>query len=348
MRPSLNLPRVGAPDASFRLQAEATQEYFGVTLKKTLLDAIKERPLLGDGAMGTQLMIAGLEQGNSGELWNLTHPERVVAIQRRYVDAGSECLLTNTFGGSRIMLNRHSHADDVAAINAAGVAIAREAFGGRTGYVIGDIGPFGGLMEPYGEFTEAQVLDAFREQAKALVDGGADAIIIETQTSLEELRLGLMAAREAGAPCVIGSMAYDVTLDGSTFRTMMGVDPERAAEFMQAHGTDIVALNCGTGMDMERALQAVLRYLQITELPIMAQPNAGQPKLVDMKVVYDETPAQMVTGVVPLLKAGASIIGGCCGSTPDHIRAFREAMDRFWRDAVGEFEGQSPSDYKVS
>jgi len=302
---------------------------------KKILDAIKERPLLGDGAMGTQLMIAGLEQGNSGEAWNLTHPDRVLAIQRRYVAAGSECLLTNTFGGSRIMLNRHGIADDVTAINAAAVAIAREAFAGGDGYVVGDIGPFGGLMEPYGEFTEAQVLEAFREQARALVDAGADAVIIETQTSLEELRLGLTAAREAGAACVIGSMAYDVTLDGSTFRTMMGVDPERAADFMQEHGADIVALNCGTGMDMERARQAVLRYLQVTGLPIMAQPNAGQPKLVDMKVVYDETPAQMVCGVVPLLQAGASIIGGCCGSTPDHIRAFRQAMDQFRMEKVG-------------
>jgi len=298
-------------------------------LTKTLLDAIREGPLLADGAMGTQLMIAGLEQGNCGEAWNLTHPERILAIQRRYVDAGSDCLLTNTFGGSRIMLNRHAHADDVVAINTAAVQLAREAFGDREGYVIGDIGPFGGLMEPYGEFTEAQVLGAFREQAKALVDAGADAIIVETQTSLEELSLGLTAAREAGAACVIGSMAYDVTLDGSTFRTMMGVDPERAAEFMEEHGADIVALNCGTNMDMERARHAVLRYVQVTGLPIMVQPNAGQPKLVDMKVVYDETPDQMVTGVVPLLEAGASIIGGCCGSTPDHIRAFRKAMDQF-------------------
>lgn len=298
-------------------------------MKKALLDAIRERPLLGDGAMGTQLMIAGLEQGTCGEAWNLTHPERVLAIQRRYVEAGSDCLLTNTFGGSRIMLNRHSHADDVAAVNTAGVELARQAFVGRDGYVIGDIGPFGGLMEPYGEFSAAQVLDAFREQAKALVDAGADALIIETQTSLEELGLGLTAAREAGAACVIGSMAYDVTLDGSTFRTMMGVDPERAAEFMQEHGAHIVALNCGTGMDMERARHAVMRYVQVTDLPIMVQPNAGQPKLVDMKVVYDETPEQMVTGVVPLLEAGARIIGGCCGSTPDHIRAFRQAMDQF-------------------
>jgi 5-methyltetrahydrofolate--homocysteine methyltransferase len=297
-------------------------------VKPRLQEAIRERTLLGDGAMGTQLMLAGLEQGNCGEAWNLAQPERVLAIQRAYVEAGSDCLITNTFGGSRIMLNRHSHADDVAGINAAAVMIAREAFGDRDGYVLGDIGPFGGLMEPYGDFTEAQVREAFDEQAQALVDAGADAIIIETQTSLEELRLGLTAAKEAGAPCVIGSMAYDVTLDGSTFRTMMGVDPESAAAFMEEHGADIVALNCGTGMDMERARQAVMRYQRTTTLPIMAQPNAGQPKLVAMKVVYDETPEQMVKGVVPLLEIGTNIIGGCCGSTPDHIRAFRRVMDR--------------------
>lgn len=299
-------------------------------MKKRLQDAVRERALLGDGAMGTQLMLSGLEQGNCGEAWNLAHPDRVLAIQRRYAEAGSDCLITNTFGGSRIMLNRHSHAGDVVAINAAAVAIAREAFGDRDGYVLGDIGPFGGLMEPYGDFTEAEVRDAFREQAGALVDAGADAIIIETQTGLEELRLALIAARDAGAPCVIGSMAYDVTLDGSTFRTMMGIDPEQAAAFMQEHGADIVALNCGTGMDMERARQAVVRYQSATELPIMAQPNAGQPRLVDMMVVYDETPEQMVEGLVPLLETGVNVVGGCCGSTPDHIRAFRHAMDRFF------------------
>ncbi len=296
-------------------------------MKKPLLEAIAGRPLLGDGAMGTQLMLAGLEQGNCGEAWNLTHPERVLAIQGRYADAGSDCILTNTFGGSRIMLNRHGHAGDAAAINRAAVAIVRQAFGVREGYVIGDIGPFGGLMEPYGDFTEEQVRTAFDEQAEALVDAGADAIIIETQTGLEELRLGIEAAKKAGAPCVIGSMAYDVTLDGSTFRTMMGIDPERAAEFMEEHGADIVALNCGTGMDMERALQALRRYRQVTNLPVMVQPNAGQPKLVTLKVVYDETPEQMSLGVAPLLDAGVAILGACCGSTPDHIRAFRNAMD---------------------
>jgi 5-methyltetrahydrofolate--homocysteine methyltransferase len=187
-------------------------------------------------------------------------------------------------------------------------------------------------MEPYGDFTEEQVRTAFSEQAKALVDSGADAIIIETQTSLEELQIGIEASKEAGAACVIASMAYDVTRDGSTFRTMMGVDPERAAEFMQEHGVDIAALNCGTGMDMERARQAVERYRKVVSLPVMAQPNAGQPKLVDMKVVYDETPEQMVCGVDPLLDAGAAIVGACCGSTPEHIRAFRAALDLWIRD----------------
>lgn len=296
-------------------------------MTQTLLEALKTRVLLGDGAMGTQLMFAGLEQGNCGEAWNLTHPDRVLTIQKRYADAGSDCILTNTFGGSRIMLNRHGHASDVAGINRAAVAIAREAFGARPGYVIGDIGPFGGLMEPYGDFTEREVRAAFEEQAAALVEAGADAIIIETQTSLEELGIAIDAARQAGAPCIIGSLAYDVTLDGSTFRTMMGIDPERAAEFMEERGADVIALNCGTRMDMERARDAVLRYRSVSSRPVMAQPNAGQPKLVDMKVVYDETPEQMVTGVGPILEAGVNILGACCGSTPDHIRAFRQAVD---------------------
>lgn len=290
---------------------------------------IRERPLLSDGAMGTQLMLAGLEQGGCGEAWNVRNPEGVLAIQRAYAEAGSDVITTNTFGASRIMLNRHGLADSVAALNLAGVEIAREAFGDRDGYVFGDMGPFGGLMEPYGEFTEAEVRAAFDEQAQALVDAGVDGIIIETMTGLEELGLCIAAAKEAGARCIIASMAYDVTLDGSTFRTMMGVDPERAAAFMEENGAHIVALNCGTGMDMVRARDAVLRYRQATSLPIMAQPNAGQPRLVDMKIVYDETPEHMVQGVGPLLQAGAAIVGACCGSTPAHIRAFRAAMDQY-------------------
>lgn len=298
-------------------------------MKKLLQDVIRERPLLCDGAMGTQLMLAGLEQGGCGEEWNVTHPDRVLAIQRRYAQAGADCIITNTFGGSRIMLNRHSHGDRAVELNKAAVAIARESFGDRNGYVLGDIGPFGGLLAPFGDFTEEDVQTAFDEQAAALVEAGADAIIIETQTSLEELVIGINAAKKAGARCIIGSMAYDITLDGTNFRTMMGVDPEKAAAFMEENGANIVALNCGTGMDMERALAAVGRYRNTTNLPVMVQPNAGKPKLVNMKVVYDETPEQMVKGLLPLLQAGANIVGTCCGSTPEHTRAFRAVMDEF-------------------
>ena len=298
-------------------------------MKKLLQETIAQRPLLCDGAMGTQLMLAGLEQGGCGEEWNVTHPERVLAIQRRYVQAGAECIITNTFGGSRIMLNRHSNGSRAAEFNKAGVAVARQSFDGKEGYVLGDIGPFGGLLAPFGEFTQEDVESAFDEQAAALVEAGVDAIIIETQTSLEELLIGINAAKKAGAKCIIGSMAYDVTLDGTNFRTMMGIEPEKAAEFMEEHGAHIVALNCGTGMDMQRALAAVKRYKSATGLPVMVQPNAGKPKLVNMKVVYDETPEQMVKGLLPLLEAGANIVGTCCGSTPEHTRAFRNVMDEF-------------------
>src|SRR5439155_1120953 len=153
-------------------------------MTKTLLEALLHRALVCDGAMGTQLMLAGLEQGGCGELWNVTHPDRVLAIQRRYVEAGADCLITNTFGGSRIMLARHGHADDLRAINQAGVRIAREAFGDREGYVLGDIGPMGAILEPYGELSHADGRRALEEQALALVEAGVDAIIIETQTSL--------------------------------------------------------------------------------------------------------------------------------------------------------------------
>jgi len=296
-------------------------------MKKPLHEAILEKTLLGDGAMGTQLQQAGLEPGGCGEAWNVDHPDRVLAIQKRYVEAGSDCLITNTFGGSRIMLERHAKDADVAAINKAGAMIAREAFGEKEGYVLGDIGPFGGLLEPYGEVAEKSVRDAFAEQARALVDGGVDAIIIETQTSLEELGIGLEAAREAGAPCVIGSMAYDVTFDGEEIRTMMGIGPEDAAEFMAENGADVVALNCGSGIDVSWAARAVERYRRITELPTMAQPNAGLPELVDMEVVYRQTPEEMTGELSALLNAGANIVGGCCGSSPDHLRLFRKLLD---------------------
>lgn len=294
--------------------------------RKPLLDALGERVLLADGAMGTEIQRAGLESGACGEAWNLDHPERVLAIQRRYVEAGSELLLSHTFGASRIMLSRHGEGERTLDINRAAVRIAREAIGER-GYVLGDIGPFGGLMEPYGEVAPAEVERAFREQAKALVEAGADGIIIETQTAFEELAIGIAAAKEAGAAAVVASVAFDRMADEDDVRTMMGVSPEQAAEFMVAHGCDVAALNCGTRVDMAMAARVVARYRATSGLPVMAQPNAGEPVLEDMKVVYEQTPEEMGEGLEALLAAGARIVGGCCGSTPAHIRRFREILD---------------------
>ena len=292
-----------------------------------LLLALERRVLLGDGAMGTQLQQAGLEPGGCGEAWNLDHPERVLAIQRAYVEAGADCLLSNTFGASRVMLERHGEADRVFEINRAGAELARQALGGRPGFVLGDMGPFGGLMEPYGEIARARVERAFREQARALVAGGVDAIIIETQTALEELEIAIAAAREAGAPVVIGSLAFDRMLDQDEVRTMMGVSPEEAAEFLARQGADIAGTNCGSGVDMRMAADVARRYRSACGLPVMAQPNAGQPVLENMKVLYKETPDQMAAGLPELLRAGARIVGGCCGSTPDHIRLLRQRLD---------------------
>jgi len=294
--------------------------------RPSLLDAIKTRVLLGDGAMGTQLQQAGLEPGQCGEAWTLDHPDRVLRIQRNYVEAGSDVLITCTFGASRIMLDRHGEGERTADINRAAAAIAREALGGR-GYVLGDIGPFGGLMEPYGEVARAEVERAFREQARALVEGGVDGIIIETQTALEELEIAIAAAREAGAKVVVASIAFDRMADEDDVRTMMGVSPEQAAEFMVAQGCDVAGLNCGTGVDVRMAANIVRRYRDACDLPVMAQPNAGAPVLEDLKVVYRQSPEEMSGELPALLAAGPRIVGGCCGSTPAHIRRFREILD---------------------
>jgi 5-methyltetrahydrofolate--homocysteine methyltransferase len=295
-------------------------------MKPTLQEALQKRSLVCDGAMGTQLMAAGLESGACGELWNVTHPERVLAIQKRYVEAGTDCLITNTFGGNRVVLNRHGVPEQMREINQVAVRIAREAFGGREGYVLGDIGPLGAILEPYGDLSKTEAQVALEEQARALVDAGVDAILLETQTSLDELGLGIAAAKTAGAKCIIGSLAYDLSMDRSFYVTMMGVSPEKAAKFIQKNGGDIAALNCGTGMDMAGAAKVARLYRKSCKLPVMVQPNAGLPVLENGQAVYKQTPVEMAGGVGEVLAAGANIVGSCCGSTPEHTRAIREVL----------------------
>lgn len=327
LQPVSAAPGIGSDEHFERAQHCGRQQGFRMT--PPLLEALQTRRLVCDGAMGTQLMLAGLEQGNCGEHWNLAHPDRVLAIQQRYVHAGADCIITNTFGGSRLMLRRHGHEDEVQAINAEGVRIAREAFGGRPGYVLGDIGPLGAILEPYGDLAEADARSALEEQAAALVKAGADAIILETQTSLDELRLGIEAAKAAGARCIIASLAYDLSADQSFHVTMMGVKPEAAAEFAEEHGAHVIALNCGTGMDMHGAARVARSYRESCSLPVMVQPNAGLPVLENMRAVYKQSPESMAAAVPEALDAGAGIIGSCCGSTPEHTQAIRAVVAKF-------------------
>ena len=301
------------------------------SLSVKLLDEIKLRVLLADGAMGTQLQQHGIEPGGSGEKWNIEKPDSIFLIQNEYVKAGSDCLLTNTFGASRIMLERHDLAEHVEKINMAGVNLARKSFGEKPGFVLGVIGPFGGLMEPYGEISQEDVFKTFSEQAHALQKSGVDAIIIETQTALEEIKLAIQAAKDAKALCVIASMAFDLNKDGKDVRTMMGVKVEQAAETLQNAGADILSINCGTGVNMKWAAKILKRFSKISDLPLMAKPNNGLPELVNMEVVYGQSPEEMVVGLEDVLEAGVSIIGGCCGTTPHHIGMMRTIIDK-WND----------------
>lgn len=298
-------------------------------MKKLLHEAILDRRFVCDGAMGTQLMLAGLESGACGEMWNLTHPDRVLAIQRKYVDAGADCLITNTFGGNRIMLRRHGLAEHLREINHAGVRIVREAFGNKNGYVLGDMGPLGAILEPYGDLPHEEAYEAYKEQATALVDAGTDAVIIETQTSLEEIGLAIDAVKSAGATSIIASLAYDLSSDKTFYVTMMGVLPEIAAVFLEQRGANIIALNCGTGMDMEGAAKVIALYKKASALPTMVQPNAGLPVLEGGKAVYKQLPKDMASGVPNVLDVGANIIGSCCGSTPEHTHAIFQVVENF-------------------
>jgi 5-methyltetrahydrofolate--homocysteine methyltransferase len=283
--------------------------------------------------MGTQLQLAGLEPGGCGEAWNADAPEKVKMIQGRYAEAGSDCLITNTFGGCRIPLARHEQEDRAAELNEAAARLAREVMGSDR-WVIGDIGPFGGILAPLGEHEPDDVSAAFLEQARALVRGGVDAIIVETQTALEELTLGVEAAKQAIDEAgdgetvpVIGSMAFDRMKTGVP-RTMMGVDPETAAGRMLELGVDIIACNCGTDLGITEFVEIVKTYRAVAPAtPVMAQPNAGMPTLDGDTVIYRETPEMMASGVRTLVESGADIVGGCCGTTPEHIRLFRAELD---------------------
>jgi 5-methyltetrahydrofolate--homocysteine methyltransferase len=274
--------------------------------------------ILADGAMGTMLFEAGLQFGDPPEAWNVEHPERVRAIHRAYLDAGSRVLLTNTFGGNRFRLARHNLQGRAAELNRAGAALLRaevDAFGGLA-VVAGDIGPSGEIMAPLGTLDFAEAVEGFAEQAAALLEGGADVIWIETMSDLEEARAAIEGTRRvAGDVPIIATMTFD-----THGHTMMGVSPQKAANTLAGWGVSALGGNCGNGPN---ELLAVMRKMREArpEAILVAKSNAGIPRLVKGQAVYSASPEEMAGYVVDLCQSGARIVGGCCGSTPAHLRA---------------------------
>jgi 5-methyltetrahydrofolate--homocysteine methyltransferase len=300
-------------------------------MRLSLGEAVKQRVLLADGAMGTQLIESGLAAGQSGDAWNLTEPQKVRAIQQAYVDAGCDILLTNSFQGCPLALARHDLSHQAYEINLAAARIARDCIGGL-GYVLGDIGPFGGFLAPLGNTPRKELENAFAVQATALLDGGVDGIIVETMTALDELETAVTAVRRCRRHVpIVASITFDRVADGG-YRTMTGVSVSDAVGFLVHLGVDLVGCNCGTGLHAGDYVELVSQFRRVTDLPLMVQPNAGQPRLDRGRIVYDETPEVMAECVPALVRAGASIIGGCCGTTPEHMRLFRGQLERMQAD----------------
>jgi methionine synthase I (cobalamin-dependent) len=276
-------------------------------------------PVVTDGAWGTQLQERGLDLGACPDEWNLSHPERVEEVARAYVEAGSQIILTNTFGANRFGLARHGLAEKAAEINAAGVAISCRAAAGRA-KVFASVGPTG-VMLMMGEVSPEDVQAAFEKQAQTIADAGADAIVLETFSDPAEIVLAVAAAKKTGL-AVVACMTFDSGKDHD--RTLMGTTPEEAAQKLAEAGADCVGSNCGQGI--EGFVKIAARLRAATDRPIWIKANAGLPEMIRGRAVYAQT-AQEFAAVVPaLVQAGASFIGGCCGTTPDFIRAIRKRV----------------------
>ena len=286
-------------------------------------DQVKQgRRLLSDGAWGTFLHRKGLAEGECPELWCATHPEAVRDIARRYVEAGADLVKTNSFGGSRLKLAVYGLAGRAAELNRAAAALSREA-AGPSRFVIGSMGPSGKLLL-MGDVTERELADAFAEQAAALEAGGADAALIESMSALDETGLAIRAARANTRLEIISTLTFTRTARGE-YRTMMGVTPAEAAAACLEAGADIIGANCGQGF---RQMIDVVRELRAAApaAPILVHANAGLPERRGGADVFPDTPAMMAEFVPALAAAGADIIGGCCGTTPEHIAAIGRAL----------------------
>lgn len=293
-------------------------------------ERIRQGIFLLDGAMGTQLIARGVEAGRCNDYLNIDSPDTIFEIHRSYFQAGSDAVLTNTFGANKFALARHGFSDKVKEINTAAAKIARQA-AGEEKYVLGDIGPSGDFLKPLGNLEPEELKDAFAEQAKALLAGRVDGFIIETETSLDEITIAIEAAKSVcGGLPVFASMAFDKVADG--FRTMMGVDVESAVAKMVSLGVDAVGFNCGTLL-LDEYVELAGKFVSTVKASsanvlIYAEPNAGKPQLLDGRAVYKVTPEDFATAIEKIHSAGVNIIGGCCGTGPKHIEAVANRLKK--------------------
>ena len=279
--------------------------------------------LLSDGATGTYLQANGLEPGGCPELMNHTHPDVVQTMAAQYFSAGSDMVETNSFGGSRYMLAKYNLGERVVELNRKAAQLARSQ-AKPDQFVLGSIGPTGEMLEPSGTATETEMYEVFCEQVRGLAEGGVDAICIETMSDLGETTLALRAAKDVAQVPVITTMTFDKGPRG--YFTMMGVTPAAAAQQLSAAGADLVGTNCG--LPIESIIEIVGAMRNVTDRPIVTHVNAGLPKIVKNEIVYPDLPNHMANLMAQVVKAGANIVGGCCGTTPAHIRAFSEHLQK--------------------
>ncbi|MBN1435899.1 MAG: homocysteine S-methyltransferase family protein [Sedimentisphaerales bacterium] len=285
---------------------------------KTLLQ--QQKFLISDGGWGTEFAKLGLPPGEAPEHWNIERPKDVQSIAQAYVNAGSDIIITNSFGGNTFKLKKSHILDQAEEINRLAAQISKNAAADKA-LVFASIGPTGEFMEPLGTVSEAEMIAAFVPQIKGFVAGGADGIVIETFTDLAEAKAALKAAKDNCDLPVVVSLTFDKGARG--YATMMGITPAQAAQEFTAAGADSVGSNCGAGI--ENMIEVAKLMSPATDLPLWFKANAGLPELIDGQTVFRQTPEVMVSHLNELLDAGANIIGGCCGTSPDHIRAIAQA-----------------------
>ena len=293
-------------------------------MKKITQELKENKILLSDGGWGTYLYAKGLQMGDCPELWNDTHRNDVLEIAKTYIDAGADMIETNSFGGSKIKLAQSNLEDRTYELNKLAAEISREAAGADK-YVLGSVGPTGKFLM-MGEVTEEELYDSFKIQVEGLRDGGVDAICIETFYDIQEAIIAINAVKENSDLEVITTFTFDKAVDGS-YNTMMGVKPSAMAETLATAGVDIFGTNCGNGFE---GMIDIVKEISKTnsELPILVHANAGLPIEENGKIVYPDSPVRMAELTPALVEAGANIIGGCCGTSPEHIKAIRIVIDK--------------------